>query len=114
LDEGASRRTAGRLGRKIDRRRKPMIGWKAAGRTAGGASRRLIGRRSRKVGSETQVDGRPDGQARRLIANASWRSNEGQVKDLTLMRVEGRVEGKAGRWITGASRRSIRKARLKG
>jgi hypothetical protein len=56
LSEGASQRTAGRLGRKIGHRRKPRVGWKAARRTAGGASRRLIGRRSWKVRSETQVD----------------------------------------------------------
>ena len=65
MNEGASWRAARRLGRKTGRRRKPRIGWKAAGRTASGASRRLIGRRSPKVDlrRESRIDrkARPSG-----------------------------------------------------
>jgi hypothetical protein len=115
LVEGASRRAAGRLGRKTGRGRKPGISWKAAGRTAGDASRMLIGRQSPKVDRRRKSMIDRKGLAERSAANASWRPARRQVKSLTPMRVEGcSWKARAGRWIAGAGRRSIRKARLNG
>jgi len=122
LNEGASRKSAGRLGRKTERGRKPETSWKAgrkdrpaaqvagwcqgrAGRLAEDASRRLAGRRA--VGK---------------VANASWRLTRGQVEesdsrqgsvmelegtagDRQLTQVGGRLEGETERLIAGANRR---------
>jgi len=68
---GASRRSTGRLGRRVGRRRKPEIGRKAGRGSDADESRRLSRKATPEGWQPTQVGGRSESEAEGVIGGAS-------------------------------------------
>lgn len=73
MNEGASRKSAGRLSWKTDRRRKLEIGRKAGWRIGGRRKSQVDAKAGLESWLETQVERWLEGRPERLVANASWR-----------------------------------------
>jgi hypothetical protein len=73
LNEGASWKSAGRLSRKTDRRRKLEIGRKAGWRIGGRRKSQVDAKAGLESWLETQVERWLEGRPERLVANGSWR-----------------------------------------
>jgi hypothetical protein len=96
-----------KAGRKVGRRRRPQVDWKAEPEGwPVDESRRLTGGLGRKVGRRRKLEidrraGRRIGQPMRVGGEL-----EGRAEDGTPTQVGGRLEGEAEGLIAGASRRS--------